>query len=263
MVGARRGVGTPLTSVGVVSAREVGAGTTVGPIARRQLDRLALTWPQGAHVLVTGGTGSGKSLLTRHLDQIRIDRGGYVVVFVSKLQTDETFRRAYRGWTRWKTWHTHPRPSENRILLWPAVEKKTPTEAIAIMAREFKKALDEIGRSGRWTVHIDEGLLVTSPQYIGLAAELGAMSALIRSAHGTLIILAQRPAHLPLVLYSNVTHVFAARASESADVKRLAEIDGPHSSRDIRDRILSLQNHDFLHISAGQSTEPEVINLAR
>lgn len=236
----------------------------IGPKATNLLRDMALSWNQGEHVLVTGGTGSGKTLLARQLDQIRIDRGGYVVVFVCKTQPDETILKHYSradGWTRWTTWQK-PAPTERQILLWPKVRGKTYREAVAIMIREFRKALDAIQKSGKWTVHIDEGLFFTSPSYLGFANELGMMHSLIRAGKGTLITLAQRPAHLPVAIYPNVTHAFIGQASETSDVKRLADLDGKTNSRDLQRRISELGKHDFLHVRVGSDAVPRVLNLA-
>lgn len=232
-----------------------------GPRAREQLARVALSWPQGDHVLVTGGTGGGKTVLARALDQIRIDRGGSVVVFLAKMAPDETITRDYRGFKRWTTWHKHPSVDEQRILFWPKVEGKSTDEARVIFRREYQKALNEISRVGRWTVHIDEGLFVCDPAYLGLGSTLGMMYALMRSSKGTLITLAQRPAHLPVAIYPNLSHAFIARASELPDLRRLANLDGATNSRVLQKEISNLRKYDFLWISTGTDRAPERFNF--
>lgn len=234
----------------------------LGPVAESQMQRLGLTWHQGGHVLITGGTGSGKTELARQVIEQRIQRGGYVVVFMCKLE-DETIARSYRGFKRWKTWKSNPKLSENRILLWPDVEGKPLREALAIWKREFRHALDEISRTGKWTVQIDEGLFLSSPAYLALAQELGMMYQLMRSAKGTMITLAQRPAHLPVTIYANIEHAFVGRASELPDLKRLADLDGPTNSRELQRIIAENGRHDFTWIPVGPGWKPEQVNLAR
>lgn len=234
----------------------------IGPVTREQLLRLRMQWSQGDHVLVTGPTKSGKTELTRRLDQIRIDAGSYVVVFVCKLQPDETILKSYAGWTRWTRWHKRVKPTENRILLWPRVEGKSVDEAMALMREVFEEALKEISKTGKWTVHLDEGLLLSSPHFLGLSDLIGMMYALMRTAKATMITLAQRPAHLPVAIYPNLSHAFIGRASELPDLKRLADMDGP-SSRQLRDVIMANGTHDFTWIKVGSKEPPEQVNLIR
>ena len=234
----------------------------LGSRTKSQISSLARNWKQGQHVLITGGTGSGKTRLARELDEIRIQRGGYVVVFVCKLQPDDTIREAYKGWTRWTRWKKRPRVDENRILLWPAVEGKPINDATNLMAAVFGEALEEISKQGRWTVHIDEGLFMTSPSYLNFGRDLGMMYSLLRTSKATLIPLAQRPAHLPLSLYANIDHAFVGRASEPADLKRLANMDSSIPSRELQRKIMTLTKHDFLWIQLGTDKPPQVLNLS-
>lgn len=238
----------------------------IGPVSRSQLLTLSNVWKQGQHCLVTGGTGSGKTRLARELDEIRINKGGYVVVFVCKLQPDDTIRQYYSekdGWVRWKRWKSRPRINENKILLWPEVEGKPIRDAVNLMGSVFAEALDAISRTGKWTVHIDEGLFMSSPSYLNFGREMGMMYALMRSAKATLITLAQRPAHLPVALYANIDHAFVGRASEQLDLKRLANMDSAIPSRELMKRIQGLGKHDFLWLRLGTDREPQLINLAK
>jgi energy-coupling factor transporter ATP-binding protein EcfA2 len=230
------------------------------------LSRLASVWEQGQHILVTGSTGSGKTELAHELDEIRIRAGSFVVVFVCKLQPDETLRKSYPavdGWVRWKTWKRRPSVHENRILLWPDVEGRPILEATKIMQDVFSHALDEISRSRGWLVHIDEGFLLSSPHHLGLGNRLGMMYALMRASNVTLLTLGQRPAYLPVSIYANLSHAFIGRASELPDLKRLADMGGRESSRDLQ-RIISMNGrHDFTWVPVGQHWPAEQVNLAK
>ena len=235
----------------------------LGRHASEQLSRLNLSWRQGEHVLVTGGTGSGKTALVRHLAQLRLDRGGSVVVFVAKLQPDKTITDYYRGWTRWKTWKDRPSLTDNRIIFWPDVEGKSADAAVEIMRREYAHALGEISKVGKWTVIIDEGLFTTSPHGLNLSGTIANMYQLIRSGHGTMITLAQRPAHLPLEIYANISHAFIGQAKEGVDLKRLGDLDSHLSARQMQAMISANGKHDFLWIPVSNGGAPERLNLAR
>lgn len=236
---------------------------TLGPRARGTLSSLSVRWKQSEHVLITGGTGSGKTVLARHLVGIRLSRGGSVVIMLAKLNTDSTITDHFRDFTRWKTWKKRPKAHENKILFWPDVEGKTATEAKAIMRAEYEYALNEISRVGKWTVIIDEGLFTVSPDGLGQGAIIGALYQLIRSANGTMITLAQRPAHLPLSIYANSTFAFVGQAREQADLKRLANMDVSIPSKQLAEMIAHNGRHDFLLLSTKDDVLPERINIAK
>jgi energy-coupling factor transporter ATP-binding protein EcfA2 len=239
----------------------------LGPIAQRQLRHFALTWRQGDHALISGGTGSGKTALARHLLDVRLRRGGAVIVMVAKLQTDDTLTTYYSrrdGWRRWTTWQ-RPTVTDSRILFWPKVENKDPLEAKEIMAREYARALDAIGKAGKWTVLIDEGLMTVAPRPsgLGMAPRVESLYQLLRSAKGTLITCAQRPSHMPVSLYANISHAFVGFAGERADRTRLANIGARHGSKEL-DRLIQQNGpHDFLWIPVGGDSRIERLNLAR
>ena len=238
------------------------ATVTVGPRANEQLQRFGREWRQGEHVLITGPTGSGKTTLARHVVQRRLDRGGHVVVFVGKLGQDKTITSEYAGWERWKTWQRR-RPSEwqSRILLWPDTSRMSIPQARAHQRLVFADAMDRLSRTGKWTVQIDEGLYTCDPSMLNLSGPLGMLSNMGRSANLTTVVLAQRPANLPLVLYSNASHVFAGRARELSDQKRLSELGGRESSKELIRSLSQLGRRDFMWIPVAPDWPSEPVNL--
>jgi energy-coupling factor transporter ATP-binding protein EcfA2 len=232
-----------------------------GPITAEQLDRFGRSWEQGDHVLITGATSSGKTTLARHVVQRRLDRNGCAVVFVMKLRPDKTIVNDYRGWTRWESWHKRPRPYEDRILLWPKTDRMNPRQALAHQRVVFGEAMDELSKTGYWTIQIDEGLYTCSPSYLNLGHDLGLMHAMGRSAKLSIVTLAQRPAHLPLIVYSSASAGFFGRFHERDDVRRLSEMQGRLGSRDLASRISAQGRRDFMWLPIAQDWDAEPLNL--
>jgi hypothetical protein len=235
----------------------------LGFTAAHQLGRLARVWAQGQHLIISGDTGSGKTELGRYVDQIRIDRGGFLVVFVVK-KTDETIARDYQGWTRWTRWKKNPSPHENRILLWPDITKtKNHDEALAIQREVFEEALAGIWKVGKWTVDFDEGLYMCSPTFMNMADDIAMLHALGRSEGLTIVTKMQRPSNVPLIVYGSASNAFVGRTRNQDDNKRLAELGGRNGARDLQARISGLGRHDFLWIPVAEDWDPEILNLRK
>lgn len=233
-----------------------------GPRTREQLARLASEWKQGEHVIISGGTGSGKTLLARHIDQIRIDRGGKVVVFVCKLQRDDTLANDYKGFTRWSTFKKNPSPHDKGVLLWPDTSKgKTIPEKQEIQREEFARAMDMLSDVGRWNLHVDEGLYICDPEFLNLRGRLAMLHAMGRSSKLTITTLVQRPSNIPLIIYGSASHAFVGRTREQVDMQRLAQMGGKASAKELSARIASQGRHDFLWLPVAPDWDPEPVNL--
>lgn len=233
-----------------------------GPRTREQMTRLASTWKQGEHIVISGGTGSGKTLLARQVDQIRLDRNGKVVVFVCKLQRDDTLEQDYKGWTRWDKFKKNPSPHEKGVLLWPDTTKaKTIPEKREIQREEFAKAMDQLADIGKWTLHVDEGLYVCDPRFLRLDDRLAMLHALGRSSKLTIVTLVQRPSNIPLIVYGSASHAFVGRTREHVDMKRLSEMGGKAGAKELAGRIAGQGRHDFTWLPVAPDWEPESVNL--
>lgn len=230
---------------------------------RDQMARLSSVWKPGQHLVISGDTGSGKTLLGRYIDQIRIDHGAFLVVFVVK-KTDATISEDYQGWTRWTKWKRHPSPHENRVLLWPDISKtKSAPEAQAIQKEVFGQAIDGLWQSGKWTVDFDEGLYMCSPKFMNMQDDIGMLQALGRTEGLTLITKMQRPSNVPLIVYGSASNAFIGRCRLAEDQKRLAELGGRESAKTLMGRISALGRHDFLWVPVEQDWPPEIVNLKR
>ncbi len=234
----------------------------LGPVAREQLARYERAIRQGQHTLISGATGSGKTELASQLLGCQARKGAYVVVFVCKLQPDDTLLKSYRDFVRWTSWRK-PRPYERKILLWPKVEGKPYGEALAVQRETFRKAWDAISATGKWTVYFDEGLYMADPTFLNMGKDMAMGHALGRSGDLTLVTATQRPAHIPLIIYGSATHVFVANTNEDRDLSRLSNLDSSFGRKQLEPVVRGLKEHDFLWVSARSESPPEVLNLAK
>jgi len=237
-----------------------------GSESKSHLADLRRRWVQGDHVVITGPTGGGKTALARYVAEQRANRrGGTHMVFVMKFKPDATIKKEYTGYTRWSKWKKNPTTFDKRVLLWPEVEKYPSIKDKLKLQRDvFAEACDRLSDSEGWTVQNDEGFYFTHPQYLNLAGPWAVLQAMGRSANTTLMTLAQRPAHLPLLVYTSASHVYVGRSREATDVKRLSEIGGGLGSKALGEIISSqLAKHDFLYIPVVDDDKPRIVNLAK
>lgn len=214
-----------------------------------------LQWKQGEHLLISAPTGAGKTTLVPKLCAKR----SHVVVFVSKIK-DDTIRREFKGYHRISEW---PPPQwANKVLLWPK-PGKTLIETLAIQQRVFRDALNAIAQQGNWCVVIDESHWTTSREFLGLGAEVAILHHQGRSSGISMVNLTQRPAWIPKIIYSSVTHAYIARTRDRDDLKRLADLGGI-DPRKVAETVIALPTrHDYLYVSPQSDATPRVVNLRK
>lgn len=196
-------------------------------------------WRAGEHLTIIGDTGSGKSFLARELLRTR----EYSAVFGSKPR--DASLRAFEddGWTRIKSWP--PPTSVRRALLWPKIEK---TADVAALRPVFAEALDAIYLEGAWAIWLDElpFLVGDRPPALRLREQLELLWMQGRALGVSVGAACQRPAHVPLLAYSQATWVIVFRATDDRDLRRLTEIGGSIDKSELRDVVRNLPRFAFV-----------------
>ncbi len=200
-----------------------------------------LEWKQGEHVGLIGPTGSGKTTLSLQL----MAKRKFVCIIATK-PADTTLSKFAKA-NDYKVIREFPQYfdpiTDRKLLLWPKLkamgDQGTQRAAIG-------HALQTMFKQGQWAINADE------LSYIGNDLRLEPHLKLIwqqgRSIGLSLVAGTQRPAHVPLLIYDQSTHLFFWRDNDEVNLKRIAGIG--FLNRDIiRQSVASLPEHVFLYIN--------------
>ncbi|MGW4205005.1 hypothetical protein [Streptomyces sp. NPDC004726] len=199
-------------------------------------------WEQGEHVTLVGNTGSGKTTLAQQLLPMR----DFVVALATKPR-DKTMTSLIRtqGYERVREW---PPPhiigaKSRRVVLWPKFERP---EDIGPQQAAIDRALRDIFAAGGWTIFADE--LYYLCKFLGMARLFEVFWSQARSIGITVVGGAQRPAFLPLMAYSQATHLFLYRTTDEVDLKRMGGLGGM-DNRLIRETAMRLPKYHALYVN--------------
>lgn len=212
----------------------------------------SMRWKQGEHILIASPTGSGKTTLAAQLIRKR-DR---VVVLASKSH-DETIRQSFRDCEIIREWP--PRYDSKRVVLWPR-NRGDQAELINVQREEFLKCFNGVGKWGGWCMLIDESHWVS--QFLHLDKNIAIMHHQGRSSGVSMVVCTQRPAWIPRIVYSSVSHVFLGQTASHDDQKALASMGGIHS-KDVFDTLSRIGRHDLLYLNPMGDHAPVVINTRK
>lgn len=195
-------------------------------------------WNAGEHISIIGPTGSGKTTLAYHLLRNR----KYVAIMATKPRdislSSLAKNQKYETITRWP-----PRYNTNKVIVWP---KFRPND-ISNQTIAINDALLNIFNEGGWTVYIDETWYIDN--ILRLETLLKIYWTQARSMDISLMAGTQRPRDVPLLMYSQATHLFFFRFGDDSDIKRIGGI-GAANSRIIGQIIPNLPKHSFLYVNA-------------
>lgn len=196
-----------------------------------------LQWRQGEHVSLIGPTGGGKTTLALAL----LPRREWTAVLATKPK-DRTLDRLRRnGYRRLREWP--PAWGINRVLLWPRWRGPADTHN---QRQVFLDAMDDIFHRGGWAICADE--LAYMCQMLKLDSYLKLLWQQGRSIDISLMGCTQRPAFVPLELYSQASHLFIWRQTDKRDLDRIGGI-GTVDPALVRSIVRQLPRHQFLYVN--------------
>lgn len=218
--------------------------TTSTGVTRLTWDEFLDWWPwqQGEHVSLIGPTGQGKTTLALEILKLR----AWVVALATKPRDATLDGLKREGWHKIEAW---PPPRQaRRVLLWPPFKKpEYERRQAAVMA----EALEEIFEKGGWTVFADEVAYLVDE--LGLDTWLKRYWSQGRSLKLTLVAATQRPAFVPLAMYSQASWLFLWRSNDRRDLDRLAGL-GTADAALVRREVQSLPQHEVLVVGTRGGT---------
>ena len=131
----------------------------------------ARTVHQGMHILFSGPTQSGKTLLCRYVVRLR----SFVVVFGTKPVDPSLDAYVNEGYTRIDHWPPtkhdlrDQEEDEVRLILWPKI---VTYEDLHRHRDVYRKCMADIFIEGRWAIVIDEGLWFSDKMGLNLGMQI-------------------------------------------------------------------------------------------
>jgi len=204
-------------------------------------DAVALMdWQQGEHVTLIGSTGLGKTTTAMEIMPIR----DYPIVVVTKPSGRDKTILHYKKRDRYKLVTSWPPTTvDSRILFWPTL--KHPDD-VPNQQRQIRNLLRNAFTRGAYAILLDELRYITDD--LGLKSEVELLWQQGRSLGISMVVCAQRPAHVPLLAYSQATHLFLWRDNDKRNVSRMAEL-GAFDSKTIALTIANLDKHEVLYLN--------------
>lgn len=225
----------------------------------------------GQHVAIMGPTGSGKTTVAYELlnEVATPELPAIVLVMKPRDPVVKDFSKStgFRTTQRWP-------PIINRAynekggglgkrqrgwVFWPKHSLRDIRRDDAMLAREFRKVLDESYRKGNRIVFADE--IVGLSKELNLEDELNAIWMRGKSMGTGMWAATQRPFHAPLNMYSQSEHLIMFKDPDKRSVDRFKEIGGVEPEF-VESAVRRLKLHEFLYIGRFMAEDGQSAALA-
>lgn len=203
----------------------------------------------GEHTGIIGPTGQGKTNLQNHI----LPMYPFVAAFATKGQ-DISMDRLIRdgGYVKLDHWYKLSARDVPRRVIWPRTKKVN--DLYALQKKVFEGAIDQIfAEGGRpkeapvgWAIAIDE--LWWFSNMLNMAKYLKTILLQGRSYGISLIGATQRPAWVPVEVYSSSTHLFFFHDTDENNLKRLADINYGNK-RLVKELVSNLEQYQVLYVN--------------
>jgi hypothetical protein len=134
-----------------------------------------------------------------------------------------------------------------RRVLWPDASR---IDSITSQRAVFHDAFGRIYREGGWTVALDETWYHANILKLEMDIRMFLLQG--RSLDISLLAATQRPAHVPLEIYDQSTHLFFWRDNDDANLDRLRRIHAA-TGRILKTIVMNLEPHQVLYINTRTS----------
>ena len=130
-------------------------------------------------------------------------------------------------------------------MLWPQFKGEADYKR---QQKVIYSALADMFAAGNWTIGLDEVSYLVNT--LKLESTLRMLWEQGRSVGITVVAGTQRPAHVPLLMYDQASHLFLFRDNDEQNLKRMAGMGGADSKR-VKQTVQGLDRYEVLYVNTG------------